>query len=226
MIEEIIRLRGDGLSFRKIASELNTTVGRVQYRWSKWMNDKENEKICIDAMKKKETKSSDNQTSHANNTIKGELNAKLVSPRKMILFWEVADLPKKIIQLFFNIHFEDVVQVVRIYDVTDIIFNGKNALHLYEISVPFDNGHWYINGLMTNRSYIAELGVLLTENNFFPILRSNTIQTPMMELPEEDVVYENFMKFQQSENQPPKWIDHVSTYSYYREPKATEENNG
>ena len=41
MIDEIIKLREDGLSFRKIASELNTTVGRVQYRWNKWVNNQE-----------------------------------------------------------------------------------------------------------------------------------------------------------------------------------------
>ena len=42
MIEEIIKLREDGLSFRKIASQLNTTVGRVQYRWNKYVNNQEN----------------------------------------------------------------------------------------------------------------------------------------------------------------------------------------
>ena len=43
MIEEIIKLRGDGLSFRKIASQLNTTVGRVQYRWNKYVNTQGNQ---------------------------------------------------------------------------------------------------------------------------------------------------------------------------------------
>lgn len=40
MIEEIVKLRRKGLSFRKIAVELNSTVGKVQYQWKKYMKMK------------------------------------------------------------------------------------------------------------------------------------------------------------------------------------------
>ncbi|MHC8522556.1 helix-turn-helix domain-containing protein [Rossellomorea sp. H39__3] len=36
MLEEIIKLREQGVSFRKIAKELDMTVGKVQYQWVKY----------------------------------------------------------------------------------------------------------------------------------------------------------------------------------------------
>lgn len=42
MIDEIIKLRRRGLSFRKIASKLDTTVGKVQYQWTKLIQKKGN----------------------------------------------------------------------------------------------------------------------------------------------------------------------------------------
>ena len=69
--------------------------------------------------------------------MKGELQAKLISPSRIILIWEVTETPGSVIRLYFNKRLEDLVHIVRIYDVTDIIFNGTNAHHYYEIAVPF-----------------------------------------------------------------------------------------
>ncbi|ETI67034.1 DUF4912 domain-containing protein [Neobacillus vireti] len=158
--------------------------------------------------------------------LKGELAAKLVTPRKMILFWEVSELPEKIIELFFNCRFENLVPVVRIYDVTDIIFNGKNARHYYEITVPYQSGHWFIKGLAPNRCYTAELGVHLLDANFFPLFRSNCIQTPASTLLNGIELHRDIIQYQQYEDHPPKWVDHVSTYSYYLKSNLLEEKNG
>jgi hypothetical protein len=168
------------------------------------------------------SESAKNQTSLDYVPVKGELQMKLVSPRKIILFWEVSKIPVKVIQLFFNCHLEQLMQVVRIYDVTEIIFNGKNAHHFHEIVVPYKHGHWFIKGLVSNRSYVAELGVKMTANDFFPILRSNTLQTPTMKISNVNEMSHELLRFQQIENRPPKWIDHVSTYSYYGDPKTME----
>lgn len=226
MINEIIKLRGDGLSFSKIASELNTTVGKVQYRWNKWMDLTGRE-----LMRKSNNQTSKDLNSLENVTVsdvillKGELKAKLVTPRRMILFWDVSELPKKIIELFFNRKFEELVHVVRIYDVTDIVFNGKNAHHFHGISVPYDSGHWFIKGLAVNRCYIAELGVYFSDTEFFPLYRSNCIRTPSLEITNGNVCKEDLLQFQRYEDQPPKWMKHVSTYSYYLKSNSLEENN-
>jgi len=41
LIEEITKLRGKGLTFRKIAEELDTTIGKIQYQWRKYNSQKD-----------------------------------------------------------------------------------------------------------------------------------------------------------------------------------------
>ncbi|MEH7121145.1 DUF4912 domain-containing protein [Neobacillus vireti] len=216
MIEEIIKLRSEGLSFRKIASELNTTVGKVQYRWNKWIEEN-NDQLSNEPNRQstKETNSSDYSISSEFIPLKGELKAKLVTPRKIILFWDNSEIPKKIIQRFFNQKFEQLVSVVRVYDVTNILFNGKNALHFNEITVPYQSGHWFIKGLAENRSYVAELGVYIADNVFFPLYRSDSIQTPALGIQEGNTFQQELTQFQRYEEESPKWVEQVSTYSYY-----------
>jgi uncharacterized protein len=219
MIEEIIKLREDGLSFRQIASHLNTTIGRVQYRWNKYIKSQENREV--DFVEKKAHKE-ENKINHSTNDstpIKGELQVKLVTPRKVIVYWEASSIPNKVFDLFYNKPFEEMVHIVRLYDVTDIIFTGNNAHHYYDITVPYNKGYWFIKGLTANRSYIAELGVKVNEKEFFPVLRSNSVQTPTMGNLEASEIYKNLVDIQQIDNFSPKWKDHVSTYSYYGESK-------
>lgn len=57
--------------------------------------------------------------------IKGEMQAKLVSPGKMILIWDTYDFSKPFLDPFLYPSFDKRVQVIRIYDVSHIEFNGK-----------------------------------------------------------------------------------------------------
>jgi uncharacterized protein len=223
VIDQIVKLREDGLSFRKIASELNTTVGKVQYRWNKWNNEHVQEEVD-----KQETESEEDTESSvvAKDCIrlKREMQAKLVSPRKVILFWEISDIPGKIIGVYFNNKMDELVHIVRIYDVTDILFTGSNAHHYYEIAVPYSKGYWFVKGLPANRSYVAELGVKVKGSDFFPVYRSNSFQTPAITRANENGLFDDLIQYQQHEDTPPKWIDHVSTYTYYDE-SSLEQNN-
>ncbi|MBV7507485.1 DUF4912 domain-containing protein [Bacillus sp. sid0103] len=170
-----------------------------------------------------------NRTNHPSTEyipLKGELVAKLVTPHKILLFWEVSQIPQKIIERYFNLSFNRLIPVVRMYDVTDLVFNGKNAHHFFEIVVPYQNGHWFIKGLVANRSYVAELGFNISDREFFPLFRSNSIHTPMMKIPNGNEIHYDLIQLKQHEEHPPKWIDHVSTYSYYEVEKTVEDING
>lgn len=155
--------------------------------------------------------------------LKGELQAKLTSPDRILLFWEVSEIPKKLLKLHFNLLMDELVQVIRIYDVTDLNFTGENAHHFYEIAVPYHNGYWFVKGLTANRCYVAEMGVKWKGNDFFPIYRSNAVQTPSISIFNGKEVYHHLAHFKQIENRSPKWIDHVSTYSYYDDAKHLEQ---
>jgi uncharacterized protein len=223
VIDQIVKLREDGLSFRKIASELNTTVGKVQYRWNKWNN----EHVQVEVDKQEAEIEEDTERSLVSNggiRLKGEMKAKLVSPRKVILFWEISKIPEKIIGIYFNHEMDELVHIVRIYDVTDILFTGSNAHHYYEIAVPYSKGYWFVKGLPANRSYVAELGMKVQRSDFFPVYRSNSFQTPVMTIANENGLYGDLIQYQQHEDTPPKWIDHVSTYTYYDESSVEQKN--
>ena len=79
MIKEIIKLREDGLSFRKIASQLNTTVGRVQYRWNKYVNNRGNQTEEFSIKKDRQIEDSEivlNQPKNDYSADKGRITSK------------------------------------------------------------------------------------------------------------------------------------------------------
>lgn len=68
--------------------------------------------------------------------------------------------------------------VLRVYDVTDIQFNGKNAHKYMDIEVTGDANNWYINVWEAGRTYIAELGFRTADGKFIVIARSNAVGVP------------------------------------------------
>lgn len=70
-------------------------------------------------------------------------------------------------------------RLLRVYDVTDIIFNGGNANRFFDIEVNDFANNWYIDIGTPGRSWCVDYGLLLSDGRFVTILRSNTVQTPM-----------------------------------------------
>jgi uncharacterized protein len=139
---------------------------------------------------------------------KNDLHAQFYSTNKLCLFWNVSELPLKFIQFYFNHQSHELIHVMRIYDVTDILFNGHNAHQYFEIAISYEQGNWTVKGLPTNRNYIVEIGVKFSENEYFPLLRSNYVEPSKVNIKTKNEV---------DHNQSPEWTDHVSTYSYYNE---------
>lgn len=154
------------------------------------------------------------------------LHAKLVSSNKIELFWNVSELPIKVVHFYFNHQFAELAQVMRIYDVSHIIFNGLNAHHLFEISVPYHQGSWSVKGLEQNRSFIVEIGVKFPEGKFFPLLRSNNVYTAVTDNATENKQRPYDFTNQIDQAVPPVWARHVSTYSYYKKDSPIGERNG
>lgn len=70
-------------------------------------------------------------------------------------------------------------KVVRVYDVTNIIFDGKNAHKFFDIEVSADANNWYIDTGGPGRSWCADIGLRLPSGEFITIARSNTVYTPL-----------------------------------------------
>jgi len=71
--------------------------------------------------------------------------------------------------------------VIRLYDVTFIMFNGTNAHRTFEHrldELTLGAGNFYFNVPMPRADYISEIGYLDDEGKFVPLLRSNVTRTP------------------------------------------------
>lgn len=64
--------------------------------------------------------------------------------------------------------------IVRIYDVTDIIFDGFNAHSFFDIAVNNLTGNYYFRPPQMARHYMAEIGLRGGDGSYFYIARSNT----------------------------------------------------
>ena len=70
-------------------------------------------------------------------------------------------------------------KLLRVYDVTSIIFNGSNAHRFFDIEVGSDATNWYIDTGGPGRSWCVDFGLLLRDGRFITIVRSNTVHTPL-----------------------------------------------
>jgi hypothetical protein len=88
---------------------------------------------------------------------------------------------------------------VRIYDVTDVQFNGANATAYFDQEVYERVGSWYFDFGRPAHSFCADLGLLAPNGRFLTLIRSNTITMPrdgVSDVLDEEwmLVDEEFMK--------------------------------
>jgi len=67
---------------------------------------------------------------------------------------------------------------VRIYDVTGVQFNGRNALGYYDQEVYERIGNWYFDLGRPTHSFCADIGLRSPEGKFLTLARSNYITMP------------------------------------------------
>lgn len=68
--------------------------------------------------------------------------------------------------------------VLRVYDVTNINFNGKNANSFFDIELKGLASNWYINVGSPDRAWVVDIGVISKKGNFYLLARSNVVRTP------------------------------------------------
>ena len=85
--------------------------------------------------------------------------------------------------------FDNPKSILRVYDVTDINFNGSNAHSFFDIELKGLANNWYIEVGKPNRSWVADIGLLTPPGDFFLLARSNAVHTPrfgMSEVTDEE----------------------------------------
>ncbi len=88
--------------------------------------------------------------------------------------------------------------MLRVYDVTNVIFDGRNANRYFDVRISEGASSWYLHAGDPNRRWLAEIGMFLHDGRFIPYARSNTIKTPAdciaSVMDEEWVISEELMK--------------------------------
>ncbi len=69
--------------------------------------------------------------------------------------------------------------VIRTYDITDIEFDGTKSNKKWDTRIHLDARNWYLCVGEPNRTYIFDLGLVDKDGNFYLIVRSNIITTPL-----------------------------------------------
>jgi hypothetical protein len=72
----------------------------------------------------------------------------------------------------------DAKSILRVYDITGVDFNGKNANSSFDIEIGGGADNWYINTGVPNRTYCVEIGLLSRSGRFVVLARSNKATTP------------------------------------------------
>jgi len=80
---------------------------------------------------------------------------------------------------------------VRIYDVTGVQFDGRNAIGYFDQEIIDRTGNWYFDLGRPSHSFCADLGLLAPEGRFLTLARSNYITMPLDTA--SDVIDEEWM---------------------------------
>ncbi len=70
-------------------------------------------------------------------------------------------------------------RILRVYDVSLVIFNGNNAHRFFDLEINPDATSWYIDIGEPGKSWCVDFGLRLADGRFITILRSNTVSTPL-----------------------------------------------
>lgn len=76
----------------------------------------------------------------------------------------------------------DTHPVLRVYDITGIEFNGRNAHGYTDIHVHENADNWYVQVEKPDRTFCVDLGRMFPDGRFVTLLRSNIVTTPRASL--------------------------------------------
>ena len=94
-------------------------------------------------------------------------------------YWEVAaEVYGKIQAKLGENKFKSSKWTLRVYDITDVQFNGKNANKQFDVILGFGSENWYVNVEDVNRSWVADIGMVTPEGEFIVFARSNALVMP------------------------------------------------
>ncbi|MBI5481469.1 MAG: DUF4912 domain-containing protein [Deltaproteobacteria bacterium] len=95
-------------------------------------------------------------------------------PQWLYSYWDVTNEHKQAARIRGGLFL-----CLRLYDVTDVIFDGSNAHAMWEQEVHELARNWYLHVPSPGRRYCLEIGYRGGEGQWLPLARSNTVPAPV-----------------------------------------------
>ncbi|MBP1966764.1 DUF4912 domain-containing protein [Paenibacillus aceris] len=106
------------------------------------------------------------------------LHLMVVGANSLYAYWEISDKRRWLVSQHFECDFSVMPGIIRLYDVTHLIFNGHNAHAYWDTTTLPEANHSYLHQAHADRNYIVDIGTYTWEHEFIPLLRSNCVVTP------------------------------------------------
>ncbi|MFT9597834.1 DUF4912 domain-containing protein [Mesobacillus sp.] len=136
------------------------------------------------------------ERTHYINKLQDHLVAKILSPGKLFVYWQLQDKKVRFICDYFYIPEEQLVKTLRLYN-----HNSRKVIH--EVVLRHGVSSWLFKGIKPAGNYYVELGIKRSTETFFPLLKSNS------------AIQNNDSQINADKPLSPGWVGKVSTYTYY-----------
>jgi hypothetical protein len=73
---------------------------------------------------------------------------------------------------------DDAVLVLRVYDITAILWDGMNHHSHFDVRIDEEAGSWYLELGKPGASFVAEIGLRAPDGRFLALVRSNVVSLP------------------------------------------------
>lgn len=99
----------------------------------------------------------------------------MVHPRLALIHWHIGEGSIETLRARLGGGFHNCRFIVRVYDVTDVIFDGHNAHASFDIEAQGLSGNHYFGIGKTARNYLAHAGMRCSDGSFHPLAQSETV---------------------------------------------------
>lgn len=130
------------------------------------------------------------------NKLQDHLVARILTPGKLFVYWQLQDEKVRFICDYFYIPEEQLIKTLRLYDQ-----DSRKVIH--EVVLRHDVSSWLFKGIKPTGNYYVELGIKRSTETFFPLLKSNS------------AIQHNDNQLKAEKPPSPGWAGKVSTYTYY-----------
>jgi hypothetical protein len=100
-------------------------------------------------------------------------------PQWLYAYWELSDQTIELLRRHVGANVLVASRwVLRVLDVTDVVYDGTNAWRSIDIDLAPHAMSWYVKVWEPGRSYMLQLGIITPDQKFFSAVNSNAANTP------------------------------------------------